>query len=152
MAIFPGQVFKRTLYNSALPNSNCQCWFSNNGFPDWSTAMETKIDTWTRFRYYFTGPTAQSTIRQVGTGPPATTLPTRLWLYCHLRHIEWLRRIMFERGREVADPLVSLLLAGSPSHITGISHYESTMHDVVPGIYACGLNLPLINTESSWHR
>ena len=53
----------------------------------------------------------------------ATTMLTRLWLYCHMNHnacddchVTAIKQTISHSGQAVRNPLVSLLLVGSPSH------------------------------------
>ena len=69
---------------------------------------------------------------QIGARPSATTMLTGLWLYSHLSNIVWhkfqataIKQEIVRRMREVCNPLVYLLLAGSPSHIHNAPWYST---------------------------
>ena len=52
--------------------------------------------------------------RQIAARPSATTMLFG-YIACHGYHVTSIKQKMFERGREVGHPSVSLLLTGSPS-------------------------------------
>ena len=65
----------------------------------------------------------QITWLYLGTRPSSTTMLYRLWVLCHINyitqhlyHVKVIKQTIFEIGKGISDPLVSLMLMGSFPH------------------------------------